>query len=80
MQIRDRRVTGAGVSNDVAGRWVREARKRKIKFVVSTDAHSVKAMNNIKYGVAMSRRGWVTRKEVLNTLGPAAFAKAVKPL
>jgi DNA polymerase (family 10) len=64
---------------DLEPRWVREARKRKIKFVISTDAHSVKAMNNIKYGVAMARRGWVTRKEVLNTLNTAAFAKAVNP-
>jgi DNA polymerase (family 10) len=65
---------------DLEPRWLREARKRKIKFVVSTDAHSVKAMNNVKYGVAMARRGWVTRKEVLNTLNPAAFAKAVRPV
>ena len=65
---------------DLEPRWVREARKRKIKFVISTDAHSVKAMNNIKYGVAMARRGWVTRKEVLNTLNTTAFAKAVKPI
>jgi DNA polymerase (family 10) len=65
---------------DLEPRWLREARKRKIKFVVSTDAHSVKAMNNVKYGVAMARRGWVTRKEVLNTLNTTAFAKAVKPL
>ena len=65
---------------DLEPRWVREARKRNIKFVVSTDAHSVKAMNNVKYGVAMARRGWVTRKEVLNTLSTTAFAKAVKPV
>ncbi|HKG46287.1 MAG TPA: PHP domain-containing protein [Pyrinomonadaceae bacterium] len=65
---------------DLEPRWVREARKRKIKFVISTDAHSVKAMNNIKYGVGMARRGWVTRKEVLNTLNTTAFVKAVKPL
>jgi len=65
---------------DLEPRWVREARKRKIKFVISTDAHSVKAMNNVKYGVAMARRGWVTRKEVLNTLNATAFAKAVRPV
>ena len=65
---------------DLEPRWVREARKRKIKFVVSTDAHSVKAMNNVKYGVAMARRGWITRKEVLNTLNTTAFARAVKPM
>lgn len=65
---------------DLEPRWVREARKRKIKFVISTDAHSVKAMNNIKYGVAMARRGWVTRREVLNTLNTPAFMKAVRPI
>ena len=65
---------------DLEPRWVREARKRKIKFVVSVDAHSVRAMNNVKYGVAMARRGWVTRREVLNTLNTVAFAKAVKPI
>ncbi|HEU4870594.1 MAG TPA: PHP domain-containing protein [Pyrinomonadaceae bacterium] len=64
---------------DLEPRWLREARKRRIKFVVSTDAHSVKAMNNVKYGVAMARRGWITRKEVLNTLNTTAFSKAVKP-
>ena len=64
---------------DLEPRWVREARKRKIKFVISVDAHSVGALNNVKYGVAMARRGWVTRKEVLNTLPLSAFAKAVRP-
>jgi DNA polymerase (family 10) len=65
---------------DMEPRWVREARKRKIKFLISVDAHSVGAMNNLKYGVAMARRGWVRRGEVLNTLTPAAFQKAVRPV
>ena len=65
---------------DMEPRWVREARKRKIKFVISTDAHSVKAMNNVTYGVAMARRGWVQRKEVLNALNTPAFVKTVKPV
>jgi len=64
---------------DLEPRWVREARKRKIKFVISVDAHSMGALNNLKFGVAMARRGWVTRREVLNAMTPAAFAKAVKP-
>lgn len=65
---------------DLEPRWVREARKRKIKFLISVDAHSVGAMNNLKFGVAMARRGWVRRGEVLNTLAPAAFQKAVRPV
>jgi DNA polymerase (family 10) len=64
---------------DLEPRWVREARKRKIKFVISVDAHSVGALNNVKYGVAMARRGWVRKSEVLNTLSLSGFRKAVKP-
>jgi len=64
---------------DMEPRWIREARKRKIKFVISVDAHSTGALNNLKYGVAMARRGWLRKPEVLNTLGVAAFQKAVHP-
>ena len=64
---------------DMEPRWVREARKRKIKFSISVDAHSVGALNNLKFGVGMARRAWVRRSEVLNTLPVTAFKKAVRP-
>lgn len=64
---------------DLEPRLVREARKRKIKFVVSVDAHSTGALNNLKYGVGIARRGWVRRGEVLNALGTKPFIKAVRP-
>ena len=65
---------------DMEPRWIREARKRKIKFVISVDAHSTGALNNLKYGVAMARRGWLRKTEVLNTLGAKAFINAVRPV
>lgn len=64
---------------DMEPRWLREARKRKIKFTISVDAHSTGALNNLKYGVGIARRGWVRKAEVLNALGVKAFQKAVKP-
>jgi DNA polymerase (family 10) len=64
---------------DMAPQWLREARKRKIKFVVSVDAHSTGALHNVKFGVGIARRAWITRLEVLNTLGVKAFSKAVRP-
>jgi DNA polymerase (family 10) len=64
---------------DMEPRFVREARKRHIKFVISVDAHSTGALNNLKYGVGVARRGWVRKGEVLNTLGSKAFANAVRP-
>src|SRR5438094_5750105 len=65
---------------DMEPRWLREARKRKIKFVISVDAHSTGALNNVKFGVGIARRAWITRREVLNTLGVKAFQKAVRPV
>ena len=65
---------------DMEPRWPREARQLKIKFVISVDAHSMGALNNVKFGVGIARRAWITRREVLNTLGVKAFQKAVRPV
>ena len=65
---------------DMEPRWVRKARERGLRFVISTDAHSVRALQNFRYGVAMSRRGWVRKGEVLNALGAEAFRQAVRPV
>ena len=64
---------------DLPPRWLRAARDRGLRFVVSTDAHSVGELANQRYGVAMARRGWVRRGEVLNCLDAGAFAHAVAP-
>lgn len=64
---------------DMEPRWIREARKRDIRFVISTDAHSVKALENVRWGIDMARRGWVRKGEVLNTLDADGFREAVRP-
>ena len=64
---------------DMEPRWVRMARTRGIRFVVSTDAHSVNALRNVRWGVDMARRGWLTKAEVLNTRGVDEFRQAVRP-
>ena len=65
---------------DMEPRWLREARKRKIKFVISVDAHSTGALSNLKFGVGTARRAGIRKGEVLNTLGVKAFQKAVRPV
>jgi DNA polymerase (family X) len=64
---------------DLPPRWLRTARERGLSFVISTDAHATCELDNLRYGVAMARRGWVRREEVLNTLDAAGFARAVAP-
>jgi DNA polymerase (family 10) len=64
---------------DLEPHWIRAARERGIKFVVSTDAHSMRGLRYLQYGVAMARRGWLARDDVLNTLTADDFIKAVHP-
>jgi DNA polymerase (family X) len=64
---------------DLEPRWIRAARQRGIKFVVSTDAHSTSNMQNLPYGVAMARRGWLSRRDILNTLPVKDFMDVVRP-
>jgi DNA polymerase (family X) len=64
---------------DLEPRWIRAARQRGIKFVVSTDAHSIKNLQNLPYGVAMARRGWLSCDDILNTLPVEDFMHAVHP-
>ncbi|WP_437689134.1 PHP domain-containing protein [Sorangium sp. So ce176] len=72
-------VNGDPYRLDMQPRWIKEARKRGIRFVISTDAHSTNALHNLRFGVGTARRGGLRRGEVLNALGPAAFKKAVRP-
>ena len=64
---------------DLEPRWIRLARERGIRFIVSTDAHSTGALANLTYGVSMARRGWLSRDEVLNSRDARDFVKAVHP-
>jgi DNA polymerase (family X) len=64
---------------DLAPRWLRAARERGLRFVVSTDAHSMAELGNVRYGIAMARRGWIRRGEVLNTRSAGEFARSVAP-
>ncbi len=72
-------VNGDPYRLDMEARWIKLARKRGIKFVISTDAHGIRDLQNLKYGVHMARRGGLARDEVLNTLPVDLFRKAVAP-
>jgi DNA polymerase (family X) len=46
---------------------IKKAQGYGVKFVISTDAHNLKHLAQMKYGVAMARRGWLEKKDVINT-------------
>jgi DNA polymerase (family 10) len=52
---------------DLSGENARLAREAGIPIVVSTDAHSVRGLGNMRLAVATARRGWLTAADVVNT-------------
>ena len=52
---------------DLNDAHARLARDRGVRLVISTDAHSVIALGNQRWGIRMARRAWITPDEVLNT-------------
>jgi DNA polymerase (family 10) len=53
---------------DLDGALLRRARELGCRVVVSTDAHRVRELDNLRWGVDQARRGWLTPGDVLNTL------------
>ena len=46
---------------------VRQAKNFGVKFIINTDAHSLKEMEGMFYGVSVARRGFLEKDDVLNT-------------
>jgi DNA polymerase (family X) len=54
---------------DLRGEHVRDALRAGLRIVCSTDAHSVRGLDNMTLSVATARRGWATTADVVNA-GP----------
>ncbi|MBI2189300.1 MAG: DNA polymerase/3'-5' exonuclease PolX [Acidobacteria bacterium] len=52
---------------DLNDAHARLARERGARLVISTDAHSVTALGNLRWGIHVARRAWATPADVLNT-------------
>jgi len=63
---------------DLCDRHLRRAKELGVKIVINTDSHHTTHMDKIRYGVVQARRAWLTKDDVLNTLPPEKFGKAMK--
>jgi len=63
---------------DLPDDLVRSARRRGIKFLISTDAHRHEHFRNLRFGVAVARRGWCEAREIINTAEADSFVKLFK--
>ena len=49
-----------------------------LKITINTDAHKIHELDNMKFGIYQARRGWATKKDVLNTYTLKGLLKAMK--
>jgi DNA polymerase (family 10) len=65
---------------DLSDRHVKLARDHGMKLVISTDAHHPEHLKFMRYGVMTARRGWMEKKNILNTCPPQKLLAALRPL
>ncbi len=53
---------------DLDWRYLRFATERGVRIPITTDAHSPAGLLNLRYGVGLARKGWLTAEQCLNTL------------
>jgi DNA polymerase (family 10) len=64
---------------DLKDVYLRMAKERGVRVVISTDAHSIANLQLMRYGVQMARRGWIEKKDVLNALPLEQMLAALRP-
>ncbi len=64
---------------DLKDTYLRMAKDRGVRVVISTDAHSISNLDLMRYGVQMARRGWIEKKDVLNALPLEKMLAALRP-
>jgi DNA polymerase (family X) len=63
---------------DLKDVYLRMCKEKGVKVVISTDSHNTANLAFIRYGVTMARRGWLEKKDVINTLGVGEFLGALR--
>ena len=50
--------------NDIHSKMAKE---KNVQFVLGTDAHNLNHLSFMRFGIATARRGWLEKKDILNT-------------
>jgi DNA polymerase (family 10) len=60
---------------DITDLVCRQAKAAGVKVLIGTDAHHTRHLPMMRLGVAVARRGWLEKSDVLNCLTAKQFAK-----
>ena len=61
--------------NDI---YAKRQKELGVKFVISTDTHLTSQFDYMAYGVSIAKRGWLEKKDVLNTMSYNSLLKALR--
>jgi DNA polymerase (family 10) len=64
---------------DLCDRDLRLAKELGCRIVINTDAHHTSHLAKMRYGIEQLRRAWLSKQDVLNTLGAGEFLKVLRP-
>ena len=53
---------------DIDWRWLKFAKEKGVKISINPDAHRIEGIQDMRYGVGIARKGWLTAPDVLNSL------------
>ena len=53
---------------DLDWRWWPLAKEKGVRCVINPDAHRVERLQELRFGVGIARKGWLTKSEVMNCL------------
>ena len=63
---------------DLPSVLVKYAIKSDIKLTFGTDAHHIDGMDNMRWGIAVARRGWAEKKDIINTRNLKQFQEMLE--
>ena len=63
---------------DLNDNHARRAKELGVPLVINTDTHSVSQFDTLPYGIAIARRAWLEKGDVLNTLAVNDLQKRLK--
>jgi DNA polymerase (family 10) len=59
---------------DLDWRWIRYATDQGVLISINPDAHATDELRNVRWGVEVARKGWLTAEQCLNAKSLDAFA------
>ncbi len=63
---------------DMDWRWWKLAKEKGVKCSINPDAHSTRGLQAVIFGIKAARKGWLTRKDIINCLPLAEVEQALR--